>query len=149
MGQLIAQFEGTLERFAADGLLVAFNAPLSCPDSMARAVRMALAMCQQLSELRTQWHSSHYALDFGLGVAHGQATLGMIGFDGRVDYAIMGPVRELALRLCDAAQGGKLLVSQCVWEGVKEHVLAEPAGELLLAGQDYSAAIFEIVGAQT
>ena len=149
MGTLIFQFEGTLERFTGDGMMVFFNDPLPCPDPSLRAVRMAVAMRQQMVELLEKWRKSGYELDFGIGVAHGYATLGMIGFEGRVDYAAIGPVTNLASRLCDEAQGGQILISQRVLAAVEAWVQAEPAGEFVLKGLSEPVPAFHVVALKT
>jgi class 3 adenylate cyclase len=134
LGAQIFRFEGTLERFAGDGLMVFFNDPLPCPDPAAQAVQMAVAMRQQMRELIEGWRKRGHHLNFGVGIAQGYATLGMIGFEGRIDYGAIGPVTNLAARLCDQAQGGQILISQRVFAAVEDVVQAEPAGELLLKG---------------
>jgi class 3 adenylate cyclase len=134
MGMLIFRFEGTLERFAGDGLMVFFNDPLPCPDPAARAVQMAIAMRDQMRELTQRWRKQGHQLNFGMGITQGYATLGMIGFEGRVDYAAIGPVTNLAARLCAEAQGGQILISQKVFTVVEELIEAEPVGELSLKG---------------
>ncbi|MDH3603493.1 MAG: response regulator [Candidatus Tectomicrobia bacterium] len=149
MGTLIFQFEGTLERFTGDGMMVFFNDPLPCPDPSGRAVRMALAMRQQMAELLEKWCKSGYELNFGIGIAHGYATLGMIGFEGRVDYAAIGPVTNLASRLCDEAQGGQILISQRVLAAVEAWVQAEPAGEFVLKGLSEPVPAFHVVALKT
>jgi class 3 adenylate cyclase len=146
LGTLIFRFEGTLERFAGDGLMVFFNDPLSCPDPAARAVRMAVAMRQQMGELTEKWRKRGHQLDFGVGIAQGYATLGMIGFEGRVDYGAIGPVTNLASRLCDEARGGQILISQRVFVAVEELVEAEPAGDLPLKGFRKPVPTFNVVG---
>ena len=120
LGTQIFRFEGTLERFAGDGLMVFFNDPLPCPDPAAQAVQMAIAMRQQMSELIEGWRKRGHHLGFGVGIAQGYATLGMIGFEGRIDYGAIGPVTNLAARLCDKAQGGQILISQRVYTAVKD-----------------------------
>jgi len=149
MGTLIFQFEGTLERFTGDGMMVFFNDPLPCPDPSVRAVRMAVAMRQQMAELLEKWRKSGYDLNFGIGIAHGYATLGMIGFEGRVDYAAIGPVTNLASRLCDEAQGGQILISQRVLAAVEAWVQAEPAGEFVLKGLSEPVPAFHALALKT
>ncbi|HEY7711102.1 MAG TPA: response regulator [Candidatus Entotheonella sp.] len=149
MGTLIFQFEGTLERFTGDGMMVFFNDPLPCPDPSVRAVRMAVAMRRQMAELLEKWRKSGYDLNFGIGIAHGYATLGMIGFEGRVDYAAIGPVTNLASRLCDEAQGGQILISQRVLAAVDACVQAEPAGEFVLKGLSEPVPAFHVLALKT
>jgi adenylate cyclase len=134
MGELIFQYEGTLERFAGDGLMVFFNDPLPCADPSARAVQMAVAMRQRVAELKNSWRMRGHHLDFGVGIAHGEATLGRIGFEGRFDYAAIGTVTNLAARLCGEAGGGQILISQPVYAAVEDLAVAEPVGELTLKG---------------
>ncbi len=146
LGALIFRFEGTLERFAGDGLMVFFNDPLPCPDPAARTVRMAVAMRQQMSELTEKWRKRGHQLAFGVGSAMGYATLGKIGFEGRFDYGAIGAVTNLAARLCDQAQGGQILISQRVYAAVAELVEAEPAGELSLKGFHRPVPTFNVIG---
>ncbi len=134
MGDLIFRFEGTLERFAGDGLMVFFNDPIPCPDPAPRAVRMAVEMRQRVTELAAVWRKRGHELGFGVGIALGYATLGKIGFEGRLDYGAIGPVTNLASRLCDEAQGGQILVSQRVYAAVEDAVEAERVGEFTLKG---------------
>jgi adenylate cyclase len=134
LGELIFRFEGTLERFAGDGLMVFFNDPVPCPDPAARAVRMAVAMRQRVGELTGTWRKRGHQLDFGVGIAQGYATLGKIGFEGRFDYAAIGPVTNLAARLCGEAAGGQILISQRVYAAVEALAVADQVGELLLKG---------------
>ena len=103
LGALIHKFEGTLERFAGDGLMVLFNDPLPCPAPCA-AVQMAVEMRDAVGELAAQWRKHGHELGFGVGIAHGYATLGRIGFEGRFQYSATGTVANLASRLCDQAR---------------------------------------------
>jgi class 3 adenylate cyclase len=125
LGQLVHRFAGTLERFAGDGLMVFFNDPLPQPDHAARAVRMAAAMRRRVEELAVGWRQRGHELGFGIGVATGYATLGRIGFEGRSDYACLGPVTNLAARLCAAATPGQILLSQRVLAAVPPVVALE------------------------
>jgi class 3 adenylate cyclase len=134
LGGLIFEFEGTLERFAGDGLLVFFNDPVPCRDPAARAVKMAMAMRERAEALCTTWRRRGYDLGFGVGVAMGYATLGKIGFEGRFDYGAIGTVTNLSSRLCADAQAGQILVTRRVYGDVERFVEAEPVGELVLKG---------------
>jgi class 3 adenylate cyclase len=146
LGQIIFRFQGTLERFTGDGLMVFFNDPLPCPDHPMQAVRMALAMRQEMAALAERWNKRGHQLAFGIGIAQGYATLGMIGFEGRVDYAAVGPATNLAARLCDAARGGQILISQRVCTAVEDLVDVEPIGELDLKGLRRTVPAFNVVG---
>ena len=134
LGALIFRFEGTLERFLGDGLMVLFNDPLPCPDPEARAVRMAVAMHECVAELSTEWKRHGHELGFGVGIAQGYATLGKVGFEGRFDYAAIGTVSNIASRLCAEASSGQTLISQSVYAAVEEFVVAELMGDLVLKG---------------
>jgi class 3 adenylate cyclase len=134
LGQLTFDHEGTLERFAGDGVMVYFNDPIPCPDPPARAVRMAVRMREQVADLCRIWSRRGHQLGFGVGIAQGFATLGRIGFEGRLDYAAIGPVTNLASRLCDQAADGQILIAQRVFLAVEELVEVESIGDLSLRG---------------
>ena len=134
LGAVIDQFEGTVERFAGDGLLVLFNDPLPCTDPSVRAVRMAVQMRDKIAELDVKWRRHGHELGFGIGIAHGYATLGCIGFEGRFQYSVTGTVANLACRLCDAARNGQILVDAKVHTSVEALSEVEPVGELVLKG---------------
>jgi adenylate cyclase len=119
LGRHIDRYEGTLERFAGDGLLALFNDPLPCPDHAERAVRMALDMRESVFELAKIWRKRGHDLGFGIGIAQGCATLGRIGFERRFDYAAVGSVTNLASRLCDEARSGQILVEARVFDAVE------------------------------
>lgn len=149
VGPLIFASEGTLERFAGDGLMVFFNDPIPCPDPAARAVKMAVAMRERVSSLITSWENRGHALGFGVGIAMGYATLGRIGFEGRFDYAAIGTVTNLSARLCDAAQDRQILVSQRIYAAVEELVGADPLPPLTLKGFSRPVAVFNVVRLKT
>jgi class 3 adenylate cyclase/CheY-like chemotaxis protein len=134
MGKLILEHEGTLERFAGDGMMVFFNDPMPVPNPAERAVRMAAAMRERVGGLSVVWRKRGFDLDFGVGIAQGYATIGAIGFEGRLDYGAIGTVTNLASRLCGEARPGQILVSQRVIGAVEDLVKSEPVGELPLKG---------------
>jgi class 3 adenylate cyclase len=134
MGKLILEHEGTLERFAGDGMMIFFNDPVPVSNPAERAIRMALAMGERIRGLTVKWRKQGYELDFGVGIAQGYATIGAIGFEGRWDYGAIGTVTNLASRLCGEANPGQILVSQRLLGKVDELVEVEPVGELTLKG---------------
>jgi adenylate cyclase len=134
LGQLIHRYEGTLERFTGDGLMVLFNDPLHCPEPSLRAVRMALEMQERVAGLMEEWRRHGHDLGFGMGIAHGYATLGRIGFEGRFDYSAVGSVVNLAARLCAEARSGQILIDPKVRTAIEGAAEIEEIGELTLKG---------------
>ena len=151
LGKLIHKFEGTLERFTGDGLIVLFNDPMPCPDPCLRAVHLALAMQTDIDNLSGDWRKRGYDLGFGIGIAYGYATLGRIGFEDRSDYTAIGSVVNLAARLCAEAQNGQILVDGKVHAAIDELAEAEPLGELSLKGFHRPVRTFNIraIGMET
>ena len=146
LGELIFRFEGTLERFTGDGLMVFFNDPVPVEDPALRAVQMGVAMQERVGELAAEWRRHGHDLHFGVGIAQGFATLGRIGFEGRFDYAAIGTVTNLAARLCDKAAPGQILMSQRVFAATETAVRAEPVEGLELKGFSRPLTVFNVVG---
>jgi class 3 adenylate cyclase len=144
IGPLVYKHEGTIERFIGDGFLVLFNDPLPCPDPPARAVRMATEMRACMAELAEAWRKHGHELGFAIGIAHGYATLGRIGFEGRFDYSAIGTVVNLAARLCSQALAGQILIDPKVHAAIETEVDVEPAGELMLKGLSRAIKAFNI-----
>jgi class 3 adenylate cyclase len=134
LGKQIHKFEGTVQHFAGDGVMVIFNDPVPCPDPSVRAVRMAVEMRIDIGELSAQWRKYGHELGFGVGIAQGYATLGRIGFEGRFDYSAIGSVTNLAARLCGEASNGQILVDGKVQFAIESIARTEPMGELTLKG---------------
>ena len=134
LGPIINRYEGTLERFTGDGLLVFFNDPVPCPNPAERAVRLAVEARAAVDELIAGWERLGIELGFGVGIAKGYATLGKIGFDGRYDYAAIGTVTNLGARLCGEAKPGQIVISQRVAADVDQLASLEPLGALTLKG---------------
>ena len=145
MGRLILAHEGTLERFTGDGMMIFFNDPLPVPDPAEQAVRMAVAMRDRVHELAIGWRKLGHDLGVGVGIAQGYATLGIIGFEGRWDYAAIGTVTNLAARLCGESKAGQILASARVAAAVERVVELEPVGELTLKGFLKPVLAFDVV----
>jgi adenylate cyclase len=146
MGKLIFQFDGTLEHFAGDGIMVFFNDPLPAEAHTEKAARMAIEMQTCVRKLRPEWLKKNYDLHLGVGLATGYATLGTIGFEGRLDYGAVGKVTILASRLSSEAKGGQILTDRKTLSKIENMVEAEPLGELQLKGFSRPVAVSNILG---
>jgi len=134
LGRAIMEFDGTIEHFAGDGVMIIFNAPLPVQDHELQAIRMTLRMRESMVGLTQSWKKHGHALGFGVGIAGGYATIGTIGFEGRLDYGAIGTVTNLAARLCGEAGDGQILISPRVFTKTEERIEVEAIGELVLKG---------------
>ena len=149
IGELVIRYSGTLERYAGDGVMVVFNDPVPVENPALQAVLMALELRNALGALTQTWSRLGHEIGFGLGIAHGFATLGTIGYEGRFDYAAIGTVSNVASRLCDEAKPGQILISPRVLTKVENAVKVEPVGEFELKGIRRPLAAYNVVGAQS
>src|SRR5436190_4497769 len=148
LGPLVSQFEGTLDQFSGDGIMVFFNDPVPCPDPAERAVKMAVAMREAARELIAAWSRHGCELGFGVGIAQGYATLGQIGFADRSGYTAIGTVCNLAARLCAEAKDGQILMSGRIAAAVEETVALEELGSMALKGITQPVSIFNVLDQQ-
>jgi class 3 adenylate cyclase len=147
IGEIIIKYSGTLERYAGDGVMVVFNDPVPVDNPALQAVLMALEMRDAIGALTETWRRWGHDIGFGIGIAHGFATLGTIGFEGRFDYAAIGTVSNVASRLCDEAKPGQILISPRVLTKVENAVKAEPVGEFALKGIRRPLAAYNVLAA--
>ena len=145
MGELIFRYEGTLERFVADGIMIVFNDPVPCPDHTERAVQLALDMREKAAGLAKEWARKGHVLGFGIGIASGYATLGQVGFEHRREYSAHGSAINLASRLCDEAKPGQIVISQRTFGAVEHWVEASHIGQLSLKGFNRPIDAYEVV----
>jgi adenylate cyclase len=145
LGELIFRYEGTLDRFLGDGIMIVFNDPIPCDDHTARAVRLALDMRERVDQLAKQWARVGHALGFGIGIASGYATLGQVGFEHRREYTAIGSVINLASRLCGEAKAGQIVISQRAFSAVEHSVGASHIGQLSLKGFNGSIDAYEVM----
>jgi class 3 adenylate cyclase/HAMP domain-containing protein len=145
LGELIFRYEGTLDRYAGDGVMILFNAPIQFEDHVKRAVKMACEMRDTIGALTEKWRNRGHSLGFGMGIALGYATLGQIGFEQRLEYAAIGSVTNLASRLCDEAKANQIVVSRRVYGVVEQWVDAAPLDDLVLKGFNHPVLAMEIL----
>ena len=146
LGELIFEYEGTLDRFIGDGIMIVFNDPIPFDDHTARAVRLSIAMRARAAELSTTWTSRGHNLGFGVGIASGYATLGQVGFEKRREYTAIGRVTNLAARLCGEATAGQIVIAGGVFNTVKSYVQATPLRELNVKGFNRPVQAYEVMG---
>jgi adenylate cyclase len=144
VGPLVHEAEGTLERFAGDGMMIFFNDPIPCPDPAARAVRLAIAMREGILSLARDWQLRGYSRGFGIGIAQGYATLGRIGFEGRFDYAAIGTVTNVAARLCSEARHNQILVTQRIASEVEDIAVLSALGDFQPRGLSRPIPIYNV-----
>ncbi len=149
VGPLIRKYEGTLDRFTGDGMLVFFNDPVPCPDPAVRAAKLALEMREAVARLIPVWAKRGHTLGFGIGMAQGYATLGRIGFEDRFDYTAIGAVINLAARLCGDAKDGQILVTGRLATAIEEVVEMEDLGEREVRGMSRPIAVHNLIGLKT
>ena len=147
IGGIINKYGGTLERYAGDGVMVVFNDPIPIDNPALQAVLMAIDMRAAIGTLIEKWRRLGHEIGFGIGVAHGFATLGTIGFEGRFDYAAIGTVSNVASRLCDEAKPGQILISPRVLMAVEDAISVEPVGEFKLKGISRPLATYNVLSA--
>jgi class 3 adenylate cyclase len=147
IGEIIIKYNGTLERYAGDGVMVVFNDPVPVENPALQAVLMALEVRDAIGALTETWRRWGHDIGFGIGIAHGFATLGTIGFAGRFDYAAIGTVSNVASRLCDEAKPGQILISARVLTKVENAVKVEPVGEFELKGIRRPLAAYNVLAA--
>ena len=146
IGGIINKYGGTLERYAGDGVMVVFNDPIPVDNPALQAVLMAIEMRAAIEGLIEKWRKLGHEIGFGIGIAHGFATLGTIGFEGRFDYAAIGTVSNVASRLCDEAKPGQILISPRVLMAVEKDIMVEPVGDFALKGIRRPLTAYNVLG---
>ena len=149
IGQIVIKYGATLEHFAGDGVMMIFNAPVPIDKPQLQAVRMALEMRDAMGTFTQKWRRLGHDIGFGIGISHGFATLGTIGFEGRFDYAAVGTVSNIASRLCDEAKPGQILISARVLMAVEDTMKVELVGELTLKGIQRPMTAYNVIDAAT
>jgi DNA-binding response OmpR family regulator len=146
MGASIESYGGTLEQLSGNAMMVVFNDPVIVEDPAARAVAMAMDMQQRFAQLMGDWRKRGYEIALSIGIAHGYATIGAIGYEARVGYGVIGRVTNLAARLCAQAQPGQVLVSASVLALVEHEVEALEVPQVDFQGFVHPVAAFGILG---
>ena len=145
IGAVTARHAATLIRFAGDGVMVLVNAPVACENPAQRGIRLAIDMQAAVQSLANYWNARDCAIGFGVGIAMGPATVGTLGWHGRLDYTAIGNVVNLASRLCDLAADAQILVDPVVTGHVKDSIALASIGERAIKGYDRALEVFAVV----
>ena len=145
IGTVTARHSATLIRFAGDGVMVLVNAPVACENPAQRGIRLAIDMQAAVQSLANYWNARDCAIGFGVGIAMGPATVGTLGWHGRLDYTAIGNVVNLASRLCDLAADAQILVDPVVTAHVKDSIALASIGERAIKGYDRALEVFAVV----
>jgi class 3 adenylate cyclase/CHASE3 domain sensor protein len=143
---LVFKYEGTLDKFLGDGMLVFFNDPVPQPDHAKRAVQMALDMGQRAREMRKEWHIGDSPLDLGIGISTGYVTVGTIGSEHRMEYTVIGQQVNLAARLVAVAEPGQIIISQRTYDMVRDLVEVSEVGPLTVKGFQQPVVAYNVLG---
>jgi adenylate cyclase len=144
LGRTVDQYGGTLEHFAGDGIMIFFSDPLPIDHPAERAVRMALALQEAFTPISEAWSKLGHEVGLGIGIAQGEATLGVIGFEQRWEYAAIGNVPNLAARLCGHARAGEIILDAQTETALVHVIDSEPIGPLTLRGFAQPIAAFRL-----
>lgn len=146
LGRAIMAYDGTIEHFSGDGVMILFNDPVPVENHELQAIRMTVLMRESVAALARGWKKRGYALGFGVGIAGGYATIGTIGFEGRLDYGAIGTVTNLAARLCGEAKDEQILISPRIFSKVESYIEVEPVGDLTLKGFHRPVSAHNVLG---
>jgi adenylate cyclase len=146
MGEAIESCGGTLEQLTGNTMMVVFNDPVMVEDPAARAVRMAADMQERFGRLMKDWRRRGHDVSLGIGIAHGYATIGAIGYEARLGYGVIGRVTNQAERLCTEASPGEILVTAPVYAMVEDLVEAKGAPEVNMDGFARAVSVYSVTG---
>ena len=124
--------------------MILVNAPVRCAEPAIRAVDMAIEMQTEIQKLVTQWRSRGYKLGFRVGLAIGEATVGRIGYEGRVEYTAIGNVVNLASRLCSSADNDQILIDPVLAEAARGNFSLVSLGSRRFKGYEKQLAVFSV-----
>jgi adenylate cyclase len=136
--------EGTVDKFLGDAVMAWFNAPLPQPDHTLRAVKSALAIREAVAALHETLPAEAH-LDFGVGIHYGEAILGWIGTEKRLEYTAISDSVNTCKRLQENAARNQILISREAYERVKDEVIAKPFVPLTVKGKTQPIDVYEVL----
>jgi len=137
--------EGTVDKFLGDAVMAWYNAPILQPDHTLRAVKSALAIRDSIARLHEVLPKEAH-LDFGVGIHYGEAVLGWIGTEKRLEFTSLGDSVNITKRIQENAAKNQILISKEAYERVKDEVEATPFAPLIVKGKTQPLDVFDVVG---
>ena len=145
MAEAVLSQEGTIDKFMGDAIMAWFNAPIPQADHTLRAVKAALAMRASVENLYTELPPEE-RLFFGAGIHTGEAVLGLIGTEKRLEYTAISDSVNIAKRIQENSANNQILISREAYERVKKQVEVRPVAAMALKGKTQPVDVFEVVG---
>ncbi|MER2108878.1 MAG: adenylate/guanylate cyclase domain-containing protein [Solibacillus sp.] len=143
----VFDYGGTLDKFIGDATMAIYNAPLPLEEHALQAVRSAWAMKEKSIALQQQLEERFgKSVQFGIGIHSGAAVIGNIGSKTRMDYTAIGDTVNTAARLESNSKPGQIIISETVYEQVKDHIVVHSLGEIHVKGKVQGILIYEVVG---
>lgn len=137
--------EGTVDKFLGDAVMAWYNAPILQPDHTLRAVKSALAIREAIAKLHEELPKEAH-LDFGVGIHYGEAVLGWIGTEKRLEFTSLGDSVNTTKRIQENSAKNQILISKEAYERVKDEVEAKPFAPLTVKGKTQPLDVFEVMG---
>ena len=141
----ILAHEGTIDKFLGDAVMAWFNAPVIQPDHILRAIRTALSIRDSTRSLQKQM-PPEYQLSFGAGIHSGEAVLGLVGTEKRLEYTAIGDSVNTAKRIQENASAEQILISADTYTRIAKQIKARPAGAIQAKGKKQPILVYEVLG---
>ncbi|MBI4738887.1 GAF domain-containing protein [Candidatus Woesearchaeota archaeon] len=146
MTQCILRHRGTLDKFVGDEVMAFFGAPIHQEAHARKAIKAALDMQHAQTDLEKKWKKEGITVRIGIGINTGDAVIGNIGCSVRTDYTVIGDAVNIAARLCSAAAGGQILISEETYQEVKKSVKVEKLPPIQVKGKSKPIPIYSVIG---
>lgn len=141
----VLEHEGTVDKFLGDAIMAWYNAPVPQSDHTLRAVKTALSIRDAIAKLHAELPPEAH-LDFGVGIHYGDAILGWIGTEKRLEFTAISDSINTTKRIQENASKNQILISKVAFERVKDQVNAEPYAPLMVKGKAQPVDVFEVIG---
>jgi len=145
MVECVFRHGGTLDKFMGDAVMALWGAPIGAPDDADRALAAALEMIHALDTLNEKWTAEgRPTMQVGIGLNFGEAFAGNIGSERRLEFTVIGDTVNTASRLCSAAEGGEILLTEAMRQALREPLAFEPCEPLSVKGKSQLVPVYRV-----